>query len=61
VLKTLKESEKKLLLEQGVLENYFNYIMENNKTLLSKFYGVYTIKVGNMADLNCFIMDNLLG
>lgn len=35
--------------------------MENPNTLLSKYYGVYQIKVGNMADINCFIMDNLLG
>jgi hypothetical protein len=61
VLKTLKESEKKLLLEQGILENYYQYIMENPNTLLSKYYGVYMIKVGHMADITCFIMDNLLG
>jgi hypothetical protein len=41
VLKTLKESEKKLLLENGILENYYNYVMSNKETLLSKYYGVY--------------------
>lgn len=35
--------------------------MENPNTLLSKYYGVYTIRVGNMADITCFIMDNLFG
>ena len=30
-------------------------------SLLSKYLGVYTIKIQNMADINCFIMDNLLG
>jgi hypothetical protein len=35
--------------------------MNNKETLLSKFYGVYSIKVNNMQDLTCFIMDNLLG
>lgn len=45
VLKTLKDSEKKLLLDQGILENYYNFLMENDETLLSKFYGVYTIKI----------------
>ena len=29
VLKTLKESEKKLLLEGGVLESYYEYVMEH--------------------------------
>ncbi len=61
VLKTLKDSEKKLLLEQGVLENYYNYIMNTDQTLLSEFYGVFSIRVANMAEITCFIMDNLLG
>ena len=41
VLKTLKESEKKLLLDTNLLENYYQHIMENPHTLLSKYYGVY--------------------
>lgn len=61
VLKTLKESEKKLLLENGILENYYNYVMSNKDTLLSKYFGVYQIKIPNMQDITCFIMDNLLG
>ena len=61
VLKTLKESEKKLLLENGVLENYYQHVMDNSETLLSKYYGVYQIKIPNMQDITCFIMDNLLG
>lgn len=61
MLKTLKESEKRLLLDQGVLENYYTYVMDNPKTILSRYYGVYMIKIGNMADITCFIMDNLLG
>ena len=61
VLKTLKESERKLLLDNGVLENYYQHVMDNNETLLSKYYGVYQIKIPNMQDITCFIMDNLLG
>ena len=29
--------------------------------MLSKFYGVFTIRLENMDDIHCFIMDNLLG
>lgn len=61
VLKTLKEAEKRLLLEGGILRNYHKYLMTHEDTLLSKFYGVYTIKIQNMGDIDCFIMDNLLG
>ena len=35
--------------------------MNSESTLLSKFYGIYTIRTENMQDLTCFIMDNLLG
>lgn len=61
VLKTLKDSEKALLLEKGVLESYFDHMMSHDNSLLSRFFGVYTIKVKNMQDITCFIMDNLLG
>ncbi|CDW82893.1 1-phosphatidylinositol-4-phosphate 5-kinase [Stylonychia lemnae] len=61
VLKTLKESEKRLLLETNLLENYYEHILQNPNTILSRYYGVYQIRVGNMAEINCFIMDNLLG
>ena len=61
VLKTLKLTEKKLLLELGVLEAYYEYMMKNESSLLSKFYGVYTFSIANMEEITCFIMDNLLG
>jgi hypothetical protein len=34
---------------------------DSEDTLLSKFYGIYTISMENMQDITCFIMDNLLG
>jgi hypothetical protein len=62
VLKTLKPTEKRLLLDQGVLEAYFQHVMKaEGKTLLSKLYGVYTIGTDSMQETTCFIMDNLLG
>ena len=61
VLKTLKDTEKRLLLEGGILGNYHRYMMTQDESLLSKFYGVFTIRIENMEDINCFIMDNLLG
>lgn len=36
-------------------------MMSNEESLLSKYYGVFTIRIENMEDINCFIMDNLLG
>ena len=36
-------------------------MMEQQETLLSKIYGVFTLRFNNMEDISCFIMDNLLG
>jgi len=63
VLKTVKDSEKALLInpKTGLLEPYFNHMMNVEHSFLSRFYGVYTIRSDNMEDITCFIMDNLLG
>jgi len=57
----LKDTEKRLLLDGGILSNYHNYMTTTDESLLSKFYGVFTIRIENMEDIHCFIMDNLLG
>jgi len=57
----LKETEKRLLIDGGLLKNYHRYLMSHDETLLSKFYGAFTIRLENMDDIHCFIMDNLLG
>jgi len=36
-------------------------MMDQDQSLLSKFYGVYTIRADNMQEITCYIMDNLLG
>ena len=63
MLKTLKDSEKALLInpKTGLLEPYFNHMMKEEQSFLSRFYGVYTIRSENIEEITCFIMDNLLG
>ncbi len=60
-MKTLKEEEKVLLLDKGILTKYHEYMKTNKDSLLSKYMGVFTIKISHMADITCIIMDNLLG
>jgi 1-phosphatidylinositol-4-phosphate 5-kinase len=48
-------------MEGGILENYYSHVMANPGTLLSKYYGVFEIKISNMQVVTCFVMDNLLG
>jgi hypothetical protein len=44
-----------------VLENYFQYLNKNDQSYLSRFYGVYQIKIPNMMTITCCIMNNLVG
>ena len=41
MLKTLKESELRILFETDFMVDYYKYIMENKESLLSRILGVY--------------------
>lgn len=46
---------------KGLLEKYFNHIHKHPKSLLARFYGIYTVKIKYMKPINLIIMDNLMG
>ena len=50
-----------MLFDTDLLPSYFTYMKNSEHTLLSRYYGVYNLRVENMQDITCFIMDNLLG
>lgn len=61
VIKTLKEEELELLARKGILEKYYNHVHKHPDSLLSRFYGIYTVKIKFMKPINVIIMDNLMG
>lgn len=61
MIKTLKESELKLLTKKGILEKYCAHLQKHPKSLLSRFYSVLKIKIKFMHPINIIIMDNLMG
>lgn len=61
IIKTLKEDELKLLVKQGVLSKYYKHIKKNPKSLLARFYGIFTVKINYMKPISVVIMDNLMG
>lgn len=61
MLKTLKESERKLLFDNSVLLNYSRYLQKHPESILCKIYGVYTIKLPMVEEISIYIMDNMLG
>ena len=61
MIKTLKEEELELLTRKGILEKYHAYLTKHPKSLLVRFYGIFTIKIKYMRPINVIIMDNLMG
>jgi len=45
VIKTLKDSELKLLTKKGLLQKYAEHLASHPRSILTRFYGVYKIKI----------------
>mmetsp|Transcript_13998 Transcript_13998/g.13603 ORF Transcript_13998/g.13603 Transcript_13998/m.13603 type:complete len:165 (+) Transcript_13998:377-871(+) len=60
-IKTLKPSELKLLTTSGFLSKYYHYLAENPYSMLTRYYGVYKIKIKYMQPVSVVVMDNLMG
>jgi hypothetical protein len=58
IIKTLTGSELKLLLK--IQESLAKHHTENKSSLLSKFYGVFTVESGKMGAVNIIMMENTL-
>lgn len=61
IIKTLKEDELKLLVRKGILEKYHRHLKKNPESLLSRFYGIFTVKINFMKPISVVVMDNLMG
>lgn len=63
MLKTIKKDE--FFFFRDILKNYYNHLMLNKNTLISKIYGLHKMKIGNKKDsmktrrLYFVIMGNL--
>ena len=58
ILKTIKEKEKRTLLE-SFLNEYMNLFTRNNSSLIAGVYGLYTIKFGT-SHINLILMENII-
>jgi hypothetical protein len=45
MLKTLKSSEFDILFKDGFLIDYYKHLMENKDSLLSRYLGIFEVKV----------------
>jgi hypothetical protein len=57
IIKTISESEQKTLLEE-LIHPYYDLVMENDHTFLSRIYGLYTLKMG-LSKVTIILMENI--
>ena len=57
LIKTLKVAEKRILL--NMLDDYIDHIEKtNNKSLLARIYGIFTVKTNYFDPLDIIVMQN---
>lgn len=59
VIKTVKKAEKEILLD-NFLCRYHDHLINNPGSLLTRFYGLFTIKIGLSNSFTFVIMNNLM-
>ena len=59
IIKTINNEEKETF--DRILTNYYNYVKEHKKTLITKIYGIYTVVIKNASSVNVILMQNLFG
>lgn len=50
-----------MLVKKGFVEKYCSYIKQNPNSMLTRFYGIYKIKIKYMKPISIVVMDNLMG
>jgi len=58
IIKTISDAEKLAFIEDFA-PNYYHHVMEN-KTLLCRIYGIYTLKIGFTVNVNLIMMENVV-
>jgi hypothetical protein len=58
IVKTLTDAELKL--KEKLLPDLYRHYSENPNSLISKVYGVYTVKMKNYKPVNLILMENTL-
>lgn len=60
MIKTLKQSELKILFETNFMVDYYKYIIANADSLLSRILGVYEMQVNDQSPIFFFVTENMI-
>ena len=55
-IKTIPNSEVQALLK--ILPYYYKHIMDNPKSLLSRFYGLFSVEIAGISKINFIMIEN---
>ena len=61
LIKTLQPHEVQIILVSPFFKSYVEYLHENPKNMLSKFYGIYEIKVAQQDSIYFTVTENVIG
>ena len=61
IIKTVKDSELKMLIKKGLLAKYYKHIRKHPDSMIARFYGLCRVKIKYMKQISVVIMDNLMG
>ena len=57
IVKTMNKSEQAVLVE--ALPDYIDHLRENKDSLIARSYGIFRVKVEEMAEVDLLLMGNL--
>lgn len=58
IIKTLRNDEMKTFL--NALPDYYRHLVRHGRSLLSRIYGMYTIKMSHLEPVNIVLMQNTM-
>lgn len=57
IIKTISHTEHKFF--RGIIKNYYEYVINNPNTLISRYYGLHRIKLSRGAKIHFVVMGNI--
>ena len=61
MLKTLKKSEFDILFEDNLMFDYYKHMIRYPDSLISRYLGVYELRVNKQSSIYLFITENMIG
>jgi len=61
MLKTMKKSEMEVFFDEDFIVGYYFHLSRSPNSILTKYLGIYEVKVNNNSPIYFFVTENLFG